>query len=1077
MPEFEIRLLGGFRLFSGNQPVTELVSSRARSLLAHLLLHRNAPQPRKHIAFLFWPDSSEEQARTNLRRELHQLRKTLPQAESFLEVDKQTLMWRNDGRYWLDVAQFEAELEASSTADGAAERVNALTRAVDLYLGDLLPEIYDDWVEAERERLRALYDEALEKLVAELEVTRRYPEALGYGSRLLQHDPLRESSYRTLMRLHALNRDLTGVSATYRQCLAVLDSQLGVTPGLETENLYRQLLRPEAEPAPSHTRGTTESLLGRDDEWQELLAAWQEMTTSGARVLVVQGEAGVGKTRLAEELFDWARSQGVSAARARCYRAEGRLAFAPVAEWFRSPPIANALSRLDTIWLSEVARVLPELLPHSPVPESPPRLHESWQRRRLFEALSQAATASPQPFLLLLDDAQWCDRETLEWLHHLLRFDPDARFLVVLTVRSEERADNAALDALLLELSALGLTSEIALGPLDLAASAELASRVVGRPLEDHAATELFEASEGHPLFVIEMARAGLTGRQWQEAQETTHEKLPPRVHAVVTARLAQLTADARSLAGLAAAVGRNFTFDQLRAATDLEEGALVTALDELWRRRLIREDGNQGFDFSHDRIREVAYSELGPGQRRVLHRRLAQALEQVHSEDLDTASSQIAAHYEQAGLVARAIHFYERAARVARRVAASREAVRLLRRGVSLLPRLPSSYERDRLELSLQYALSAPLNITLGFASSELEASLERVRVLGERLGQPKAVIGGLVGLFGVNFVQGNSQKARAMGEAAVTLAEQSPDLLAESHFALGGALFSLGRFEAARDHLQRSEAAHNPADSASLVFGSDLAVFRDSYAAHTLWQLGETEQATLRATRALTRAQELEDPYNLALANAYAALTQQFQGNIAAALAHAETVRALCGLYDYAYYAQWGDMIRGWALAQSGEIDSGLGHIEKALEALDAAGAQARRPYYLSLQASVLLAGDRLGEATEVVTAALDHSASCSEVWWDAELLRLRGKLEQLTGTGVKRAESTFREAASVASEQSSRSLELRAAMSLARLLGNDGRHGEARSTLTPIVSSFGEGQDSEDLRKARAFLSNSS
>ncbi|MEX2540319.1 MAG: AAA family ATPase [Trueperaceae bacterium] len=1077
MPVLEIRLLGGLRVISEGHPASELVSSRARSLLAHLLLHREAPQSRRQLAFLFWPDSSEAQAHTNLRRELHQLRKALPQAEPYLKVDSRTLCWSGDEQFRLDVERFEAGVEEASRATQPAQRLDALSRAVDLYRGDLLPDDYDDWIEVERERLRGLYGQTLEKLVAELESQRRYTEALVHGRRLQQHDPLRESGYRMMMRLHALNGDTSGALAVYQQCASALSEQLGVTPSLETENLYRQLRRSEVEAAPTArpaTERSQESLVGRSAEWRELLETWREASSSGARMVVVQGEAGVGKTRLAEELLDWTASQGLSAARAHCYRAEGRLAFAPVAEWFRSPPMSAALSRLDGAWLKELARILPELLPDAPAAPDPQGLHEAWQRRRLFEALSRAVIASPQPLLLLLDDAQWCDRETLEWLHHLLRFDPDSRFLVMLTVRGEERADNPALDALLLELGQLGRFGEIALGPLDSTDSAELAGRVIGRRLEQAEASELFEASEGHPLFVVEMARAGLTVGQWQAAGAHARPgALPPRVHAVITARLAQLSPAARSLARLAAAVGRNFTFEQLLSAADLEEPDLVGALDELWRRKIVREHDSDGFDFSHDRIREVAYGELGPAQRRFLHQRLAQALELLYSEDIDTASSQIAGHYDQAGQVARAVHFYERAARVARRVSASREAVRLLQRGLALLQRLPSSHERDRLELSLQYALSAPLNIALGFASPELEASLERVRLLGERLGQPQAVIGSLVGLFGVNFVQGNSRKSRAMGEEAVALAEQQPDLLAASHFALGGALFSLGHFGQAHHHFRRSESTDDPTGSGSLVFGADLSVFRHSYQAHTLWHLGETEQARLLAERAISRAEALEDPYNLALANAYAALTQQFRGNRPAALACAETVRGLCERYGYAYYGQWGEIIRGWALAQGGDVETGLDEIGAALERLRSAGALARRPYYLSLQASVLIAGDRPDEAMGVVSSALDHSARCVEVWWDSELLRLRGELELLAGGGEMRSESTLREACRVARAQGSLSLELRATVSLARLLSERGRNGEARAALTGIVAELPRDHASEDLREAQSLL----
>ena len=208
-------------------------------------------------------------------------------------------------------------------------------------------------------------------------------------------------------------------------------------------------------------------LIGRHQEWERLKAAWREAAGGKAHFVVVMGEAGIGKTRLVEELLGWARRQGLSTSRTRSYAAEGRLAYAPAAEWLREEALHTALSRLSPVWLAEVSRILPELrLDHPNLPELEP-VRESWQRQRLFEALSRAVLASGEPLLIVLDDMQWTDAETLAWLRYLLRFAPEARLLVAGTVRTDEMDAEPALAAFLSDLRRDGVITEITLGPLD----------------------------------------------------------------------------------------------------------------------------------------------------------------------------------------------------------------------------------------------------------------------------------------------------------------------------------------------------------------------------------------------------------------------------------------------------------------------------------------------------------------------------------------------------------------------------------------------------------------------------------
>ncbi len=313
---------------------------------------------------------------------------------------------------------------------------------------------------------------------------------------------------------------------------------------------------------------------------------------------------------------------------------------------------------------------------------------EFGDRLRFFEGLARAALAAPPPLLLLVDDLQRCDRETIEWLHFFCRFDPAARLLVLGTVRSEELDAAHPLPALLRELRSASQLAEIALQPLDAAETAELAGQVGNRVLDADAAVRLYRETEGNPLFVVETVRAG-SGGESPGVPEREIPGLPPRVHAVIAGRLAQLSDQARETAAAAAVIGRAFDLEVLVRLVG-DEDVVVRALDELWRKRVVREQGPNAYDFTHDKLRDVACGETSAPQRRRLHRRVAEALVAAHEKDLDPVSAQIAAHYESAGLLQLAMPHYTRAAVVAQRVYAHDDAIALVGRGLSLVRQLP---------------------------------------------------------------------------------------------------------------------------------------------------------------------------------------------------------------------------------------------------------------------------------------------------------------------------------------------------------------------------------------------------
>ena len=280
------------------------------------------------------------------------------------------------------------------------------------------------------------------------------------------------------------------------------------------------------------------------------------------------------------------------------------------------------------------------------------------------------------------------------------------------TVRAEETGREHPFTRFITGLRPSGLVLEIPLDPLDSRETAELARMESPKPLEGENFDEIFRATRGNPLFVVESVRAGL--------QST-------RVHSVITARFAQLPADSYELAGLASAVGRPFSFELLAKATDWDEASVSQALDELWRRRIIESRGPSEYDFTHDRLREVAYAELSPVRQRYWHRRVARALTEVYQSDIDSRNGQIASHFEQAGMAEEAIEHYRRAATYARQRYADAEAADVLRRALALSRGFPESERRLDQELDLLTALGSSLVTTEGYSAAEVGETYER--------------------------------------------------------------------------------------------------------------------------------------------------------------------------------------------------------------------------------------------------------------------------------------------------------------------------------------------------------------
>ena len=1010
-----VELLGGFRVLTDGRSAARLPSARQQQLIAFLVLHaRGAPIQRQRIAGALWPESTDAQALTNLRRELHHLREEWPRLDGLVDTGSRTLAWRREEpRAVVDLVAFETAADRGLTGDRAA-----LKEAATLYKGDVLPDYAGEWIDVDRERLRQRAKEVLARLVGLLEEDRAFADAIEHAQQLLRLDPVDEGAWCALMRCHARRGERATALHLYQRCAALLKQEIGIQPSAATRMTYREILDldPAAPVIPPQPRTAIYPLVGRQGEWHALLNAWRTADAGRPRLFVIRGEAGIGKTRLAEELVDWCGAKSIVAVTASCYAGEGRLAYAPIATWLKSDALQPPLAKLDGAWLTDVARLRPEVLAARPEVPAPDSQLESWQRLRFFEAVAQAFR-SAAPLVLLIDDLQWADADTIEWLQYFLRSASGARCLVVGTVRAEEEQDNPPLQRLLGQLERDDLLTVTALGPLDQVAAAELTGAVAEHTLDAAALALDFRETEGHPLFIVERGRMEM-------ARHTgvSDDHARPRVQSVVAARLALLSEEARAAAETAAAVGRDFRFDILAQASDLEEDALVRALDELWRRHIVRVQSDERWDFSHERIREVAYSAIGPARRRLIHRRIAQGMELLFANHLDEVSASIAVHLDRGGQPARAIPFLERAAAVATRVSANEEAIRCVTHALSLLETLPAGKDRDEQELGLRSSLSVALNSARGYAAPEVEDNLNRVWMLSSPDGRGQVPVRWLWVAFTLRFMLGDLKGTREVSEQALALSVSDPSYRCEAHHAMGGMLSSAGELEASRHHFEAALAAYDEGNPQRSALGSDLGVFAHAWYAHALWLLGDETAAVAHAEQGVALARRLDHLYSQTLALAYAALLHQMRRDKDQVLHCAESVVSLCDRYGFAYYGDWAQALIGWARGQERPTE-GAAIIESALTRLDAKRAQGRRPYYLSLLAETYrLAGNRDRAAT-ILDAAITMALERADVWWLPALYLQKSELE-----ASPEREATQRRGLELARAQGSRSLEQR-------------------------------------------------
>jgi DNA-binding SARP family transcriptional activator len=562
-----VRLLGVVEVVLDGERLRAFDSLRLQRFLALIALRRDA-QHRSRLAYELWPDSNESQARTNLRKLLHEFRHALPDVEQFVDIEKETVRWISTGSSEVDVQKFRDAIAAGD-----------LHLASRIYSGDLLPACYDDWVLEERAYLHTEVLGALAQLAGETAERDDHKATIKHTQRIIDLEPTDETAVGLQMEAHLDLDEKSAALRCYHRYAETLERDLGLTPGKEIENLYRQLRTGESgqqdEQGTSLALAAESPFVGREGEWNQLAAAWDNTRQGRTQLVLLTGEPGIGKSRLALELGRSTRAEGHLVASARAYEAAGRLPWGPVVELLRSEALRGQINTLDSPWKAELARLLPELGNEAP-PFGPDASGDTVQRHRLFDAVRQAVVAGDRPRILIIDDLQWCDTETIELIGFLARSRQGAPVLVVGTVRAEELSEKHPLTGLVNSLGREQMVTTIPLERLDRAATEALAGELGSiQEFDPDLAARLWQETEGNPLFIIETIRAGIP-------TDVGRTVLTPTMRSVLHARLEQLTDGARHLVDVAAVVGRRFSIRLLAAASGNSEDALVDDVDEL---------------------------------------------------------------------------------------------------------------------------------------------------------------------------------------------------------------------------------------------------------------------------------------------------------------------------------------------------------------------------------------------------------------------------------------------------------------------------------------------------------------
>lgn len=1021
MPGLEVRLLGGFELARNGRTLDQLPLRAARSLFAYLVLNRDRPHTRDLLAGTFWPEFDESRARRRLSQALWQIKTTIGDDEAgrYLVGGPDTLRFGSDVDLWLDVDEFEKALAADD-----------LGRAVELYRGALLAGFYDDWLFPDQDRLRNRFLQALERLTESELAHGDLEGGLVHARRLAADDEFNEAAHRRVMRVAVLLGRHHEAIRQFEECRRILADELGTRPSAETMALYEATLADRDaggravavhEDSPLFEDSSRSPFVGREAERAQFAHRLDETLDGKGGVILIEGEAGVGKTRLLAEVVADARWRGMDVLWGRSNPSGGR-PYAPLAEalagitGLRARQVA---SRLDPAWRAALAPLAPALSGDAPSAEPIPRSDE---QARMREAITTAfrSLAAFAPALVVLEDVHWADDDTIEALAQMIGQIQDDRLLIAVSYRHGEARERGDVWELLRSLDRMPHCSRVSLSPYSPAQTEELIRRSLGMAeVSGEFSERLHRETGGIPLFIVETLRAlyerndlGSAELDTEEAPPT-RDRLPlsPAVHALIRHRLEALDPAARDTIEVISAHDGTLALPEIESASELEPGAALQAVDDLLRRRFLNA-AEGAYSIGHELMRRVVYDELTLSRRLDIHRRVARAVEVHRPDDVEV----LAHHFLAARMPDRAALYLERAASRAMKVHAYDTAVLHLERASAALDEIGAAAGRRFAVAALQeevldvlgrrddqqhavqrlerFASDAQRGTALTRKAwwlahhddfEQAVATAREALALAEGEGDPDRTMAALTALGMISCFAGRASEGVEYLERATGFRGVDRRQEADARNALGQNLIDLQRFGEAESQLLAALAIYGDLDEArgqADVLGM-LATLR--------MERGEPESAEKDYQRAIAVSRRIGYRHGEAVNQMNLGILYVITNRLGEALrmfdASAET------------YNQMGNA-RGKALVQSnaawlwhaliGDEERAESLARSALEVYDRIGDRRGRAHCIALLGSVAGRRGDAESAARMFAEAIDLTREVSDSWLLAQALR---------------------------------------------------------------------------------------
>jgi class 3 adenylate cyclase/predicted ATPase len=841
-------------------------------------------------------------------------------------------------------------------------------------------------------------------------------------------------------------------------------------------------------------------LIGREAEITLLRQRWEHSKTVRGQVVLISGEAGIGKSSLVNAMRSQAEQEGFPRVTFRCSPYHRNSALYPVAVHIRqllgldreadSQVKLTALERRLKPYEHDIKNMVQlfAMLLSIPVPEDRyPGLNISpkQQREQTLEALSAwlLAEAQRQPVLVLWEDIHWADPTTLELLGLLVDRAPSASILALLTFRP----DFVALFPMRSHITT------VMLNRLEAAQAQAIMARLTsGKHLPPEVIAHIASRADGVPLYVEELTKALLESDLLQEQDDhyrltrpLSDMAIPMTLQDSLMARLDRAPA-VREVAQLGAVIGREFSYEMLHALSVIEEKHLQQGLAKLVDSELIHQRGQlrlAKYVFKHALVQDAAYQSMLRRTRQHYHQRCAQVMESNFTDLVKTEPELVAYHYTEAGCAAESVAYWLQAGQRAAQRLAHHEAIAHLTKGLEVLATQASTPAGAQQEFLLNVTLGVSIAAVKGYAASELSKIYTRAQELSQQVAETPQHFQAVRGLVLYYLVRGQTQPALELAQQLVEQGERQTEvgLKMLSRYHLGMALFQRGVVAEAAQHYEQAKSMYVIEQHRGLanVYGIDLGVTTRGFYSLPMWILGYPDRALALGQEALTFAQDLGHPFSLVFAQCWLAWLHQYRQEADAAHEHATIGINLATGQGLPLYRAWGAIAQGWALTQQGQATEGIVLMQKGIETANATGADVYRPYFLSLLAEALNHTGEWESGLRLLDEAVEAVDRTGERFYEAELYRLKGDLTlkadkaASTAQAQSQAEAFFINAISIAQSQQAKSFELRAAMSLARLWQSQRKKSKAHKLLSGVYHWFTEGFGTKDLQAAKELM----